>query len=255
MSLIALTHAVSPNIVKGERTYRDQQPIDLARARQQHAAYCDTLRSHGLEVITLEANLDLPDAVFTEDPAVVVDELAVMTHMAAESRWGESAAIAAALAPYRKIVHMAPPACLDGGDVLQVGTRLYVGQSTRTNRAGTRALADFLSPYGYQVIPVPVHDCLHLVTGATALDATTILAATDWIDTSPFEGYRILPVPRDEGPAANILPLDGVILMASGYPQTAELVAREGYNVELIDNSELEKAEGSLTCLSLIFRK
>ena len=120
---------------------------------------------------------------------------------------------------------------------------------------GTQALADFLSPYGYQVIPVPVHDCLHLVTGATALDATTILAATDWIDTSPFEGYRILPVPRDEGPAANILPLDGVILMASGYPQTAELVAREGYNVELIDNSELEKAEGSLTCLSLIFRK
>lgn len=255
MSLIALTHVVSPNVVKGERTFRDRQPMDLALAQQQHAAYCDALKSHGLEVVTLEANLDFPDAVFTEDPAVVVDEVAVMAHMASESRWGESAAIEAALAPYRKIVHMAPPAFLDGGDVLQVGTRLFVGQSTRTNRAGTQALADFLSPYGYQVIPVPVYDCLHLVTGATALDEATILAATDWIDTSPFDGFRILPVPKDEGPAANILPLDGAILMATGYPQTAELVAAEGYDVELLDNYELEKAEGSLTCLSLIFRK
>lgn len=255
MSLIALTHSVSPNIVQGERTYRDRPPIDLARARQQHTAHCNALRSHGLEVITLEANRGFPDAVFTEDPAVVVDEVAIMTHMAVESRWGESAAIEAALTPYREIVHMAPPACLDGGDVLQVGKRLFVGQSTRTNRAGTRALTDMLTPYGYHIIPVPVRGCLHLVTGATALDEATILAATDWIDTAPFEGFRILPVPRDEGPAANILPLDGAILMAAGYPQTADLVAGEGYQVELIDNSELEKAEGSLTCLSLIFRK
>ena len=256
MPTIAITHDISPDINLGERTWIEQEPLDLARADQQHLEYRQTLAALGVEVVNLSINRDYPDSVFIEDPAVIVDEVAVLTRSGAKARRGEIASLEPVLSQYRTLLRMEPPATLDGGDVLQVGRHIFVGQSTRTNRAGYEALSEMLQPYGYTVTPVEVHEgCLHLVTGATALDIETVLVAPGTVDEAPFADYRIVHTPAGEAWAANVIPVGGEIMVAAGYPKTAELISALGHTVRLTDISEMEKAEGSLTCLSLLFSR
>lgn len=253
--LLALTHIVSPNLSECELTHREHVPIDMALATRQHAAYCDTLRSHGLEVIELDVNRDYPDSVFVEDTAVVVDELAVMANPGAPSRRGEVTNMEPVLARYRPIARIQPPATLDGGDVLRVGNKIFVGLSSRTDQAGVDALADILKPFGYDVTPVAVTGCLHLKSAISAVDNETLLVNPDWFDPSPFASFHIIPVAKEESWAANALRLDDTVYLAAGFPKTAEILARQGYIVRTIDISELQKAEAGLTCSSLIFKK
>src|SRR5437870_10976384 len=103
---------------------------------RQHGAYCSMLRTCGAEVITLDVNRDLPDCVFIEDTAIVLDEVAVLASMGVESRRAEPAGIEPVLREYRQVHHLEPGATLEGGDVLQVGHTLLVGMSSRTNSAG-----------------------------------------------------------------------------------------------------------------------
>jgi dimethylargininase len=255
MSSIALTHVVPPNINECQLTHREREPIDLALATAQHDAYCTALRSLGLDVVQLDVNRNYPDGVFIEDTAVVVDELAVMARPGAESRRGEVPGIEATLAEYRdRIVRTEAPAILDGGDVLIVRKRVFVGQSTRTNRLGVAALRNVLAPLGYQVTPVTVRGALHLKSAVTAIDEATLLANPAGFDTAPFANFRIVTVAEGEPWAANALRVSGVVLLPDGFPRTAEKVAALGYRVQLLDIRELQKAEAGLTCSSLIFR-
>jgi dimethylargininase len=226
-------------------------------ARRQHAGYCDWLRSVGLEVVVLEVNPDFPDSVFVEDTAVVVDEVAVMTTMGVGSRRGEIAAMENVLSRYRPIVRIADQgfagADLEGGDVLRVGRRFFVGLSTRSNPAGAEALAAVLEPLGYSVTPVTVKGTLHLKSAVSAIDEKTLLINPPVLDTGPFEGFEWVRVPEDEPRAANILSVDGRIAVFSGYVKTARLLADLGLDVSSIDISELIKADSGLTCSSIIF--
>jgi len=252
--LIALTHIVSPNLNACELTHRERQPIDVPRAAAQHAAYCDILRSHGLELIELDVNRDYPDSVFVEDTAVVVDEVAVMARPGAESRRREVPGIEAELVKYREIAHIQAPATLDGGDVLVAGRRVFVGLSRRTNQAGAAALEEILAPLGYRVTAVPVRGTLHLKSAVTAVDRATLLANPDWLDTAPFANFRIVPVAPGEPLAANTLRLEETVYLAAGFEETAGRVAGLGNNVKSVNISELQKAEAGLTCSSIIFR-
>ena len=251
--LTALTHRPSPALNQCELTFLSSQPIDIDQANRQHAAYCDLLRQCGVEVITLDKNLALPDSVFVEDTALVLDEIAIMTSMGAASRRAETAVIETELAQFRPIARLSLPAQMEGGDILRVGQRLYVGLSTRTNTAGMNALAEIVAPYGYEVIGVSVTGCLHLKTGCTALDDRTILLNPDWIDSAPFAEFEQLPVPEAEPFAANILRIGQVICMHAGFTQTRTLIEQRGYRLEVVDISEFLKAEAGLTCMSLIF--
>ncbi len=252
---IALTHIVTPNLSECQLTHLARQPIDLALATRQHAAYCNTLRSHGLEVIELDVNRDYPDSVFVEDTAVVVDEVAVLARPGAESRRVEVAGIEAELAKYRSIARIQPPATLDGGDVLIVRKKVFVGLSTRTDRAGAEALRNILTPLGYRVTAVAVHGTLHLKSAVTAVDKATLLANPLWFDTAPFANFRVVPVAENEPWAANALRLEDTVYLARGSPATAAALSKLGYDVKTIDISELQKAEAGLTCSSLIFKK
>src|SRR5262249_17339018 len=157
----------SPSINACELTFHDQQPIDVERAAEQHRAYEDCLRRLGVQVISLPVEADLPDAVFVEDAAIVIDELAVIPLMGAASRRPETLSMAAALGAYRPLRYLEAPATLDGGDVLRVGRRLFVGLSSRTNREGIAQLGAHLAPFGYEVRAVPVTGCLHLKSAVT----------------------------------------------------------------------------------------
>ena len=254
MGLRALTREVSPGLADCELTFLDREPIDVGRAAAQHDAYCAALASLGLEVVRLPGDPGLPDCCFIEDTAVVVDEIAVLTSMGAASRRGEVAAVAAALARERETARIELPARIEGGDVLRVGRRVFVGQSGRTDAAGARALAAALAPFGYEVIPVSVPGCLHLKSAATALDAETLLVNAEWIDLAPLSGYDLVHVDPAEPWAANVLAVPGGVVAHRGFPRTLERLAARGFALHPVDVSEFLKAEAGVTCKSIVYR-
>jgi dimethylargininase len=251
--LRALTRDVSPSLAQCELTYLDREPIDLARARAQHSAYCATLAALGLDVVRLAADAALPDCCFVEDTAVVVDEVAVLTSMGAASRRGERPAVEAALAADRPVARIELPARIDGGDVLVVGRRVFVGQSQRTDAAGAEALAAALRPFGYAVVPVPVGGCLHLKSAVTALDEETLLVNPEWIDAAPFRGYALVHVAPAEPWAAKVLAVAGRVVAHAGFVRTLAQLDARGYAVRPVDASEFLKAEAGVTCKSIVY--
>ncbi|MBZ5633487.1 MAG: dimethylargininase [Acidobacteriia bacterium] len=251
--LRALTREVSPTIANCELEFLDRQPIDLALAVEQHRQYQACLAELGVHVEVLPPAPDMPDGVFVEDPAIVLDEIAVITRMGALSRRGESETLARALAKYRELRHIVEPGTLEGGDVMRVGKTLYVGYSRRTNVAGIQQLATMLHPLGYFVVPVEVRDCLHLKTACCYIGNDTVLANRAWMDPDALCSLKILDVPSDESRGANALRLGDTVLMPAAFPRTRELLERSGFRVLTIDNSELLKAEAGVTCTSLIF--
>lgn len=251
--LIALTHEISPEINKCELSFINRTPIDFTLAVAQHEKYCDMLREEGLTVIEMSMNSEYPDSTFVEDTAVVVDELAVMANMGAETRRGEVTGVESELKKYRDIFHIKHPATLDGGDVLKVGRDIYVGITPRTNNLGAESLASALRPLGYNVIPATVKDCLHFKSACTAIDNQTLLVNSDWIDLNEFEGFKIINIDESEPWAGNTLRINNTVCIHAGFMKTAELLQESGFSVKTIDISELIKAEAGLTCSSIIF--
>ncbi len=253
--LTAITRALSDSFADCELTWLKREPIDLAKARDEHHAYEEALRELGIDVISLPALHAHPDAVFVEDPAIVLDEVAVIATMGVESRRGERETLAAALALYRKLIHMQPPAKLEGGDVMRVGRTLYAGLSERTDKAGIEQLGEGLKPYGYEVKAIELRNCLHLKSAACSIAEDTILLNRDWLDTTPLHNYRVIDVHPNEPNAANVLNANGTLIMPNAYPKTAAILRSEGYKVITLEMTELMKAESGVTCSSLLFSR
>lgn len=251
--LIALTRKISPRLADCELTHVAREPIDLAIAERQHAAYVALLARLGCELIELDARPELPDSVFVEDVVVVLDEIAVMTRPGAASRRPETELMATVLKEHRPLLRIEAPGQLDGGDVLRIGRAVYVGQSSRSNDAGIDQLRSLLSCFGYVVHSVPIRDCLHLKSAVTALDDQTVLMQPAWIDVRSFEGFRIIEVDPAEAHAANVLRIGDQIVMPTGFPRTQKEIESAGFRVNTVDVSELQKAEGAVTCCSLVF--
>ena len=249
---VAITRAVSPALVACELTHLERTPIDVERARAQHRMYEEALIEAGYLLERLDTSPQMPDSVFVEDTAVVFDELAIVTRPGAESRRQETPAVAEALAAYRPLQTIQAPATIDGGDVLAAGRTVVVGRSSRTNEAGVRQLRQILEPIGYTVVDTMVRGCLHLKSAVTALADDVVLANPDWIDRNVFGRFTIIDVDRAEPDAANALRLEDRVVVAKAYPRTAERIEQAGFKVCAIDASELAKAEGALTCCSLI---
>lgn len=253
MSQIALTRDVSPALAQCELTFLPREAIDLERAVAQHAAYGRLLESLGLEVLRLPPDPAYPDCCFVEDTAVVLDEVAVLAHPGAPSRRGEVDAVASVLEDHRPLARIPPPARLDGGDVLVLGRRLYVGVSGRTDAAGAQALRRIVGFLGYEVVPVQVTGCLHLKSAVTAIDDDTVLANPDWFEAAALDGVDVVRVPHAEPGAANVLRAAGSVVAHAGFPRTIDLLAARGLDVRAIDVSEFLKAEAGVTCKSLVF--
>ena len=252
--LIGFTHAVSPNIPSCEITFIDRAPINYELAVRQHDEYCAVLKKCGVVVKRLSANLSYPDSCFVEDTAIVIDELAIVTSMGTASRRGETAAIEAELSKYRKIAHIQLPAMIEGGDVLQVGRKLFVGLSSRTNAQGIKELSRITEPLGYRVTPVNIKSSLHLKTACSAINDETLLVNPNWIDLEPFKGFNVLFTPDDEPWAANTLRISDITCLQAGFPKTVELVERLHHRIEILDISEFRKAEAGISCLSIILQ-
>ncbi len=223
--------------------------IDVAAARRQHEGYRRALEAAGYEVTILPADEDHPDSPFVEDTAVIHGGVAVISRPGASSRRGETAAVAAALARHLDVTALGGPGTLDGGDVLVVGDRVYVGRSSRTDAAGAAALAGAL---GVDVTTVPVAGVLHLKSAVTALDDGTLLGAARAFPAGAFAGLRWLEVPPGESAASNVVAVGGgKVLVPAGHQATVALLAAAGYEPVPVAAGEFAKADGGLTCLSL----
>ncbi len=251
--LKALVHAVPPNLNRCELSFRKRVPIDYDLAVAQHRRFCEVLQAAGVELIELTANMGCPDAAFVEDVAVVFEEVAVICSMGVASRRGETAAVEAELAKYRPVARVSLPATIEGGDVLQLGSQVFVGLSDRTNKAGVKALRHLLSRFGYEVIPVQVTSCLHLKTACTPISRRSLLANPAWVDLGPFSEYNVVTVPEEEPWAANALLLGDLVVVHSGFPRTEKLLRDLEFEVVSLDLSEFIKAEAGPSCLAMVF--
>ncbi|MDH3494964.1 MAG: arginine deiminase-related protein [Acidobacteriota bacterium] len=248
---LAITRKPAVSVSNCELTFLKREPVDYKIALSQHDAYERILEKLGCRVISLPAKEDYPDSVFVEDTAVILPEVAVLMSPGAESRRGEVDLIEPLLAKYRETVRIQPPAYIDGGDVLTIGKKVFVGQSTRTNGAGVMALREIVRRFGYSVFPVKVTGALHLKSACAALDDKTLLVNPEWLDVSHFKEFRILEV--REPFASDCLHIEETIVLDESFVETIRLVRKSGFKVETIDVSEFGKMEAGLTCLSLIF--
>jgi len=250
--IVAVTREVGPSFSSCEVTHLSRQPIDVELARRQHRDYERCLTEAGCEIHRLPAEHDLPDSVFVEDAAVVLDELAVIALPGAASRRPEVDSVARALEPLRSLRRIEAPGTLEGGDVLRIADRLFVGRSTRTNDAGIEQLRKLVAPEGYSVTGVEIEHCLHLKSAATLVAESTLLVHRAWVDPRAFGDVDIVEVDPSEPTAANALWVREVVLFPAAHVRTRERLERRGVSTVALDVSEIAKAEGGLTCCSLI---
>lgn len=249
---LAITRQVSRAIVRCELTYVAREPIDIDRARQQHAEYERALHDLGLAVLSLPEEPELPDSVFVEDTALILDEVAILLRPGAASRRAEMESVAEVLGRFREVKRIRPPACIDGGDILRMGHRVLVGRSGRTDAGGIDQLRELLTPFGYNVEEVDFSGCLHLKSAATEVAPDTILVNPAWVNPATFRGVKSIAVDPSEPHGANALLVGEILLFPSAFPLTRTRLEHEGMRLRLIEADELGKAEGGLTCCSLI---
>lgn len=250
--IIALVRAVSDAIADCQLTHIERVSIDVERARAQHTRYVATLQTLGCSVIELPPLHDCPDAVFVEDTAIVLPELAIITRPGAVSRQAETASVASVLGEYRPLATVSgASATLDGGDVVVDGKAIYVGLSARSNQAAIEQLAKATAPFGYRVKGVPLRHCLHLKTAVTRIADATFVGNPDWYDAEAMPGQH-LHISPDEPFAGNTVQLGGSLLRAAEFPRTNAQLKQAGYDVHTVPADELARAEGAVTCCSLL---
>jgi len=249
---LAITRDVSPRFNECEITHIERSVIDVDIARTQHRGYVDALEQLGCTVLELPAETDLPDSVFVEDTAFILPHIAVITQPGADSRKPEIESIAQALSPHIKTVHLREPATLDGGDVLVLGKNIFIGMSTRSNHEAIHQLQELLGKDGYTITGVQLHDCLHLKSAVTRVNDNTLLINKNWVDISHFGNYELVEVDPSEPHGANCLPIGNSIIYPTSFPKTRARLEAKGYTIVGVEVDELAKAEGAVTCCSLV---
>jgi dimethylargininase len=249
---LAITRQVSRSIQECELTFLSREPIDVSRAREQHAQYEQALRQVGMAILSLPEEPDLPDSVFVEDTALVLDECALVLRPGAPSRRREVELIHDILRHFRPLHRVQAPAHVDGGDILRLGRRIYIGLSQRTDRSAYEQIRSWVEPMDYTVHTATVRDCLHLKSAVTEIAPDFVLLNPKWIDPASLSNVSIIEVDPSEPQAANVLCLGDTVVMPEVFPRTRARLEQAGMRVRCVEADELAKAEGALTCCSLI---
>ena len=224
------------------------------KALEQHRHYAKVLAACGVAVRELDPLEECPDSTFVEDVAVLTPHCAIMTHPGASSRTAEVSSMQQTLTQiFSEVETITPPGTLDGGDILQIGSHFFIGQSKRTNTTAAQQFITIVEKYGMSGSTVEVNNVLHLKTGVTAINSTTLVAAGEFIDHPAFHDFKVVPVAQNEEGAANCIACNGHIIMPAGFPKTREKLKPFTTDIIEVDISEFAKIDGGLTCLSLRF--
>jgi dimethylargininase len=246
----AIVRPVPTSYNKCVRT--NTEPINVEHAKRQHREYCTTLERLGLKLIWIKGDNRLPDSCFVEDTTFVLDGKAIICNMSVKSRAPEVIEVAKVLAKLKEIHYIKPPATIDGGDVLKIEDKIFIGLTARTNPKAVEQVTKILKNSDLNVVPVEVHNVLHLKSACTYLGENRVILSKGNFDTKTLSDLRKIIVAKEEKYAADCLAVNGIVLMAKGYPKTKKLIQNEGFQVEELEMSEFRKGEGALTCLSII---
>lgn len=249
---IALLREVSPSFDDAIVGHGGRAPdVDLAIA--QHAAYRAAIEHAGYAVEVLPGDPEYPDCVFIEDTAVIVGDVAVITRPGAEARRGETGPVADRLGKMMDVERITEPGTLDGGDVMILGSTVYVGRSARSDDAGIDQLASIASGQGMELVAVPVSEVLHLKSGVLPVSPDTVVVTPGTVDEGLLAGLRIVYEADHERHRFSALPLaDGTLLVTANAPDTAAMLSDLGLQPTPIDVSEIQAADGGLTCMSVL---
>ena len=248
----AITRRPGKNFARGLTT-ANTGPPSYALILQQHRSYVKTLKSIGLKIIELDPQPDYPDAYFVEDTGVVTPQVAIITNPGAESRQGEETTIAEILTPFRSVEHIQAPGTLDGGDVLMIGNHFFIGISERTNSHGAEQLGKILEKYGNTWTTLQVSGGLHFKSSVNYAGHNTLLVTEDFADHEALGKFDRIVVNKEEEYAANVLWINGHLLIPKGFPDTKTKLKTLGLSIIELDVSEMRKMDGGLTCLSIRF--
>jgi dimethylargininase len=255
---VAITRQISRAFENCELTHLQRQPIDIPLARQQHQTYIEALKILGCQVQVMPEEPHLPDSVFVEDTAVVFDDIAILTRPGAVSRRPETDRVSDILQNYRQVKAIQAPGTVDGGDVLCIRKKVYVGLSSRTNFTAISQMQAILSPYGYELVSITMRGGLHLKSAVTKIAQDTLLMNSAWVDAAVFGDMQILTVDPLEPQSANALWIGEGVIYPLNFPRTWQKVGnfldKRGMQLLGVDISELQKAEGAVTCCSLVFQ-
>ncbi len=250
--IIAITRDVSSSLARCELLFVPRKELNYQKARLQHRQYEDCLGDLGCFILRMPGASDLPDSAFVEDTCVVLDEVAIVARPGVQERRSETQLVSEILRRFRTVQSIEAPGTLDGGDVVRMGKKVFVGMSSRTNRAGVDQLETHLVPHGYTVNRVELAGCLHLKTAATPVMDGTLLVNRSWVAPAAFGGMRTIEVHPTEPFGANALLVDGTVIHSTAHPRTRERLEKNGIQVRSVEFSELEKAEAGVTCCCVL---
>jgi dimethylargininase len=253
MSLTAITREVNAAMGSCELTFLPRVSIDIALAQQQHQHYQSVLSSLGCEMVVVPTEPGLADSVFVEDTAIVLDEFAVSLRPGAASRLPEVAGVEHVLKKHRMLKSIQPPGTLDGGDLLRIDNIIFAGLSTRSNRSGVEQFRHIVAEYGYSVTTIETTMCLHLKSAVSEVAPGTLLINPHWISRSAFRDFELIEIDEKEAHAANALMVGQSVVCSASFPRTIDRLVSRGIDVIPVELSELQKAEGAVTCCSLIY--
>jgi len=253
MPLTAITREINADISSCELTFLPRVDIDVDLALQQHQQYQSVLSSLGCDVVVVPTEPGLADSVFVEDTALVLDEVAVLLRPGAASRLPEIAGIEDILQQHRTLKSIQPPGTLDGGDLLRLDRVIFAGLSTRSNQSGIEQLRNIVTEYGFSVVTIESTKCLHLKSAVSEVAPGTLLINPDWVSSAAFQEYELIDIDEEEVHAANALMVGRSVVYPRSFPRTTDKLIARGIDVISIDLSELQKAEGAVTCCSLIY--
>jgi len=226
---------------------------DYNLALKQHDAYCEALIKCGLELTILDADPNYPDSCFVEDTAVVIKDFGIIARPGDIRRLGEEMEIKKVLEPLLKLYTIEEPGKLDGGDVMQVDNKFYIGLSGRTNLQGVSQFSEIVKKYQFETFSIPVCNILHFKTGVNYLGENNLLLHSSFCSKDDLKTYHQVVVDADEEYAANSLRINDYVLAPKGFPKTKSAIEKLGYKTIILDLSEYQKMDGGLSCLSLRF--
>ncbi len=249
----AIVRKPAKNFQKGITSSNLGKP-DYDKAVFQHLSYMIALKKCGLKIIQLDANDSYPDSTFVEDTAVVNEEVAIIANLGVISRKGEEIEIKGVLGRfYDNIACITNPGTLEGGDILRVDNKYYIGVSKRTNKEGVRQLIEILEHYSYSCVTVPLSNILHLKTGVSYIGDNNLIVSGEFINNPIFKEYNLIEVTKDESYAANSIRINNYVLIPKGFKKLKKSILNYGYDILEIDISEFRKMDGGLSCLSIRF--
>jgi dimethylargininase len=224
--------------------------IDLPKALTQHQSYVNALENVGGKIFSLPPEDLLPDSTFVEDTAFVFGRTAFMCSAKEKTRRNEAERVAQALKDHLKIVNLEPH--MDGGDILNTPDAIYIGLSKRSNERAIQSLSQKIDK---KVVSVPVFKGLHLKSAVSYLGNNVLLIDQEKVESGVFKSFQWIEVEDKNSYAANCLALGNQIIMPSGFPTIREKILQYDFETLEVEMSEFEKADGGVTCLSIILSK